>query len=117
TLAYHLEDCPLVVIESRSAGWKGAGWNNCEMVTYLRIVKNALVMFEPVVIEHSLSERIVEFAQRRSHRRQVIFRQCARIRTRISDGFMSFVERLRDLQSALRGETEAAVRFALQACQ
>ena len=30
---------------------------------------------------------------------------------------MSLVERLRDLQSAFGGETEAAVRFALQACE
>src|SRR5262249_27507905 len=65
--------------------------------------------------EHSARERILEFAQCRSHRRHVIFRQRARICPRISDSFVSFVERLRDLQGAFGGATEAAVCFALQA--
>src|SRR5439155_26145713 len=85
------------------------------MVADFRVVKNPLVRLEPIIVEHSARERIVEFAQRRFYRRHVIFRQRARIGAWISDGLVPLVQRLGDLQSALRGETEAAVRFALQA--
>ena len=51
----------------------------------------------------------------RFYRRHVIFRQRARIGAWISDGLVPLVQRLRDLQSALGGETEATVPFALQA--
>src|SRR5206468_9710056 len=57
TLAYHLEDCLLLVIERTR---DRICWNNCEMVAYLRIVKNALVRLHPIIVEHSLRERIVE---------------------------------------------------------
>ena len=51
------------------------------------------------------------------HRRNVIFRQRARIRSWIRQNFVTLVKRLRDLQRAPRRITEAAVRFTLQACQ
>ena len=85
------------------------------MVAYLRVVKDAFVRLDPVIVEDSAREWIFELAQRRFHGRHVILRQCARICARVGDSFMSLVERLRDLQSALRGETETAVCFALQA--
>src|SRR6266496_896127 len=85
------------------------------MVAYLRVIKNPLVRLNPIVVEHFARERIFEFAQCRFYRRYVIFRQRARIRTWVSNGLVSLVQGLRDLQSAFRGETEATVRFALQA--
>src|SRR2546422_10698286 len=85
------------------------------MVAYLRVVKDAFVGFDPVIVEDSARKWIFELAQRRFHGRHVILRQCARICARVGDSFMSLVERLRDLQSALRGKTEAAVGFTLQA--
>src|SRR5438034_4482839 len=91
------------------------GWYYCEMVSYLRVVKDAFVRSDPVLVEDSAREWIFELAQRRFHGRHVILRQCARICARVGDSFMSLVERLRDLQSALRGKTEAAVGFTLQA--
>ena len=60
-------------------------------------------------------EWIFDFAQCRFYRREIIFRQRARIGAWISNGLVPLVQRLRDLQSALRGETEATVCFALQA--
>src|SRR5882724_12019006 len=87
------------------------------MVADLRVVKNPLVRLYPIVVEHSARERIFEFTQCRFYRRNVIFRQRARIGAWISDCLVSFVQRLRDLQSPLRGETEATVAFALQACE
>src|SRR6516164_2879711 len=85
------------------------------MVAYLRVIKNPLVRLNPIVVEHFSRERIFEFAQCRFYRRNVILRQRARIRTWVRNGLVSLVQGLRDLQSALRGETEATVRFALQA--
>ncbi len=85
------------------------------MVADLRVVKNPLVRLDPIVVEHSSRERVFEFAQCRFYRRHVIFRQRARIGAWISDRLVPLVQRLCDLQSALRGETEATVRFALQA--
>src|SRR5438128_7218604 len=85
------------------------------MVAYLRVVKDAFVRLDPVIVEDSAREWIFELAQRRFHGRHVILRQCARICARVGDSFMSLVERLRDLQSALRGKTEAAVGFMMQA--
>src|SRR5215467_13856531 len=93
----------------------GVGRNDCEMVADLRVVKNPLVRLDPIVVEHFSRERIFEFAQCRFYRRNVIFRQRARICTWICNGLVPLVQRLRDLQGALRGETEATVRVALQA--
>src|SRR6266481_7539451 len=85
------------------------------MVTDLRVVKNPLVRLDPIVVEHFAREWVFEFGQCGCYRRNVIFRQRARIGAWISDGLVPLVQRLRDLQSALRGETEATVPFALQA--
>src|SRR5947208_4154840 len=85
------------------------------MVADLRVIKNPLVRLYPIVVEHSARERVFEFRQCRFYRRDIIFRQRARIGTWISYGLMPLVQRLRDLQGALRGETEATVRFTLQA--
>src|SRR5881392_2860518 len=93
----------------------GVGRNDRKMVADLRVIKNPLVRLYPIVVEHSAREWIFEFAQRRFYRRQVILGQCTRICARVGDSFMSLVERLRDLQGALRGKTEAAVGFTLQA--
>src|SRR6188472_860284 len=95
----------------------GVGWNDCEMVADFRVVKNSLVRLDPIVVEHLAGEGILEFAQRRFYGRDVIFRQCTRIGAWISEGLVPFVQRLRDLQSALGRETEAIVSFALQACK
>src|SRR5215211_1329280 len=93
----------------------GVSRNDCEMVADLRVIENPLVRLYPTVVEHSARERVLKFVQCRFYRRDIIFRQCARIGTWISNGFVPLVQRLRDLQGALRGETEATVRFTLQA--
>src|SRR5437762_9273181 len=85
------------------------------MVADLRVIENPLVRLYPIVVEHSARERVFEFGQCRFYRRDVIFRQRARIGTWISNGLVPLVQRLRDLQGALRGKTKATVRFALQA--
>src|SRR3954465_98719 len=85
------------------------------MVADFGIVKNPLVSLNPIVFQDFARERIYEFAQSRFYRRNVILRQRARIGAWISDGLVPLVQRLRDLQSALGGETEAIVCFALQA--
>src|SRR5439155_8816652 len=112
TFGYRVDDCPIDVIE-----WTrhGVGRNDCEMVADLSVIKNPLVRLYPIVVEHSASERVFEFRQCRFYRRDIIFRQRARIGTWISYGLVPLVQRLRDLQGALRGETEATVRFTLQA--
>src|SRR6266576_1709838 len=85
------------------------------MVADLRVIENPLVRLYPIVVEHSARERVFEFGQCGFYRRNVIFRQRARIGAWISKGLVPLVQRLRDLQGALRGETEATVRFTLQA--
>src|SRR5262245_7030925 len=85
------------------------------MVADLRVVENPLVRLDPIVVKDSPREWIFEFSQCRFYRRHVIFRQGARIRSWIGNCLMPLVQSLRDLQSALRGKTEATVRFALQA--
>src|SRR5262245_60080931 len=85
------------------------------MVADLGVVKNPLVRLDPIVVENSAGERIFKFTQCRFYRRHVILGQRARIRAWIRDGLVPLVQRLCDLQSALRGKTEATVRFALQA--
>src|SRR5215510_11753474 len=85
------------------------------MVADLGVVKNPLVRLDPIVVENSAGERIFKFTQCRFYRRHVILGQRARIRAWIRDGLVPLVQRLCDLKGALRGETEATVRFALQA--
>ncbi len=93
---------------------KGAGRNNCKVIAHFRVIEDAFVRLDPMVIEHFLREGIVNFSQCRSDCREIIFRQSARIRARIGNGLVPFVKRLRDLQRALRRESEPTIRFALQ---
>ena len=60
--------------------------------------------------------RILDPAQRRFYRRDIIFRQIARVGPRISDDFEALVKLLGDLQCAL-GTEAATVRVALQTGQ
>src|SRR5262249_4405774 len=92
----------------------GIGRDDSEMVADFRVVEYPLVRLDPIVVEHFTRERIFEFTQRRLYRRNVIFRQRARIGAWISDRLMPLVQRLCNLQSTLGRETEAIVRFALQ---
>ena len=58
-----------------------------------------------------------QYRQRFLDRGEVIFRQAARVGTRVGQHLVLFVERLRQRQRGLGRETEAAVGFALQAGQ
>ena len=73
-------------------------------------------MFDPMVVEHGPRVRVLDLAQRRFDRRDVILGQRARVCSRISDDFEALVKLLCDLQCALGAET-AAVRIALQTGQ
>src|SRR5215472_1446092 len=84
------------------------------MIAHFCVVEETFIRLYPIVIEHLSSEWIVHLGQRRSYGREVILRQRARVRARISDGFVLLIKSLRDLQCTLRRETEAIFRFALQ---
>src|SRR5439155_227619 len=54
-LRNHVEERALVIVERTR---DGAGRNNCKVIRYFRVVKDALVWLDPIVIEHFSSERI-----------------------------------------------------------
>ena len=89
-----------------------------KVIADLRVVEDALVRPHPIIALSAFCAWIAEvagkIAQSFFHHRQVIFRQRARIGPRIGQHFVLLVKGLRDLQRALRRETETAIRFALQ---
>src|SRR5262249_6666206 len=108
---HHVEDRALVVV--KQAG-NSAGGNNRKVIAHFRVVEDPFIWLDPIVIEDSSREWIIDFAECRSDCGKIIFRQSARIRARVGDGLVFLVKRLRDLQRAFCGETESAVCFALQ---
>ena len=88
-----------------------------EVIADLGVVEDAFVRPDPIVLQRLFRVRLKrpgKVSQSLASDRQIIFRQGARIRSRIGQHLVLFVERLRDLQGALGGKTETAVRFALQ---
>ncbi len=93
-----------------------------EVVADLRIVEDAFVRLDPAAVQHLLGVRQVVVAflqhlQRAAYRIQIIFRQRARIGTRIGQYLVPFVQGLGQAQRVLGREAEAAVGLALQAGQ
>ena len=92
------------------------------MVRDLGIIKDALVRADPILLQHRVCIRAVtgHFGQHLHgllHRGDVILRQSARIRSRISQHLVTFIQRLRKPQRVLRRKTKPRIRFALQAGQ
>jgi hypothetical protein len=98
----------------------------------LGIVENALARLDPAFFQHLAREWRISrdalapvpalgFAGQHFHggfdRRQIVFRQRARIGARVGQHLVLFVQRLRQRQRGAGGETEASVGFALQAGQ
>ena len=108
---HHVEHRALVVIKRTG---NSSGGNDRKVIAYFCVIKDAFIWLDPIVIEYLPCEWIVALTQYRSCCREVIFRQSARIRARISDDFVLLVKRLGDLQGAFCREAEAIVRFALQ---
>ena len=114
TPRHHVENFRFRVIEIFRLG---SGRDDREVIADLRVVEDALVEFDPIVFQHLLRvrlERAAEVAERLPNDGKIIFRQGARIGSRISQHLVLLVKRLRDLQGALGRETEATVGFALE---
>ena len=84
------------------------------MIAHFCVVEDTFVGLNPIVIEHLVSEWIIDLGQRRSYCREIIFRQRPGVGARIGDGFVLLIKGLRNLQCAFRRKAEAIVRFALQ---
>ena len=96
-----------------------------KVVRHLGVVENALVGLD-VALAHRLAGMRGQSAQRAGqlgagdhrHRvldhRQVVFRQRTRIGSRIRQGFVLFIQRLRQRQRGLGTEAKARVRLTLQ---
>ena len=89
------------------------------MIADLRVVEDAFVRMHPALLENFFRERTVarEIAQRAErllHRGDVILRQRARVRSRVGQHLVLFVERLRESERVLCAETETSVRLTLQ---
>src|SRR5205823_676622 len=82
----------------------------------LGVVKNPFRRFDPIVVENGAGMRILDSAQGRFYRRDVILRQIAGIGPRISNDFEALVKLLRNLQGAF-GAKAATVRIPLQTGQ
>ena len=93
-----------------------------EVIRDLRVVEDALVRLDPALVDDLLGELVVvavvlDRFQRLQHGRHVVFRQVARIGTRIGQYLVLFIQRLGQAQGVLGREAETRVRFALQAGQ
>src|SRR5204863_2611941 len=115
-----VEDAPLVRGEAVD-GMLDVGRDDRVVVVDPRVVDDALQR-QPVEREHVARGRgvVADWNQRlggRLQERHHVTRQVARARSRIRNRLLVLVERLRGLESAPRGETEAAVRVALERCQ
>ena len=89
-----------------------AGRNNGEVITDLGIIEDLFSEHDVVILQGLLCELaeggcLSDDAQNLFNRRKVIFRQCAGIRTRISQQFVLFVECLGNRQRCLGREAEA----------
>ena len=92
------------------------------MIADLRVVEDALVRLDPVVIQDLCRQGVVVIAftqrlQRLLDRRQIIFRQVLGICSRVGQHFVLFVQCLRKSQRVLGRETEARIGLSLQAGQ
>ncbi len=92
------------------------------MIADLGVVEDPLVRLDPALVQDLCSELLVIIVLRHRFQRlldgaQVIFRQVTRVGTRIGQHLVLFVQRLRQAQRVLGGETKARVGFALQAGQ
>ena len=94
------------------------GRDDGKVVGNFRVVENAFAGFDPALLENFFRERAVlrsaQHGERFFHGVEIIFRQRARVGTRISEYFVFFVQRLRERQRGARGETEPSVGRALQ---
>src|SRR5207244_11182272 len=95
---------------------RGPSRDNGKVVRDLGVIEDAFGWLDPIFVENGARVRILDPAQCRFYRRDIILRQIARISPRISDHFEAFVKLLRDLQGALRTEA-ASVCIALQTGQ
>ena len=110
-LGYHVEERALLIVERAR---NSCGRNNRKVIADLRVIKDALVWLDPIIVEHSSRKWVVDPIQCRSDCRKIIFRQSARIRARIRDRLVLFIKRLGNLQRAFCREPKPIIRFALQ---
>src|SRR5437764_8435048 len=84
----------------------------------LRDIEYALVRLLPFVLENRIGKLAIacprQHLKRAAHRRWVILRQSARIRSRISEDLMALVQALGELERIGRAEPETSVGFTLQ---
>ena len=90
-----------------------------EVVGDLAVVEDPFVRLDPAFLEdlggvHDVRP-FLEHLQCLLHRRHVVFRQRARIGTRVGQDLVLFIEGLRESQRVLGGKPETAVGFTLQA--
>ena len=92
-----------------------------EVVRDLGVVEDALARLDVVAVDGLLRIRrqMLHAAGRQHlhrvfHHRQIVFRQRARIGSRVGQRLVPLVQALRDLQGGLGGKAEAAVGLALQ---
>ena len=100
------------------------GRNDGKVVADLGIVKNALALDDVVTLERRcrMGGQVLHGAAGKHlegllDHRQIVFRQRARIGTRIGQCLVAFVQALCDRQRGLGGVTKLAVGFALQTGQ
>ena len=115
-LRHHVEQLLLRLAQSLG---QHARWHDGKVIADLRVVEDAFVRMHPALLENFFRERTVarEVAQRVERlldRGDVIFRQRARVRSRVGQHLVLFVERLGQSERVLRAETEASVRLALE---
>ncbi|EXI74892.1 MAG: hypothetical protein AW07_01503 [Candidatus Accumulibacter sp. SK-11] len=105
--------------------------NDRKVIGHLGVVENALVRLHPVPFENHLRKGGVtrqqplvlrlgarfasQHRQRGAHRRPIVLRQRPRVRARVREDLVFLVQSLRQPKGRLGGESEAAVRLALQA--
>ena len=102
--------------------WRDRRRDDREVIRDLGIVEDALVRLDPALVDDLLGELVVvavvlDRFQRLQHGRHVVFRQVARIGTRIRQHLVLFIQRLGQAQGVLGREAETRVGFALQAGQ
>ena len=115
---YHIIYFLLVLVEFLSGYF---GWNEGEVVADLLVVEYALAGFCHIIaVERNLRISGIRFSQHGQsirHHIAIIFRKGARIRARICNHLMFFIESLRYAESSARRKRILVVGLALKRCQ
>ena len=100
------------------------GGNDRKVIADFGVVKNAFVGFDVVAVEgHQRMRSKVPHARVGQHFKslfndwQIVFRQRARIGTRVGQGLVAFVQALCNRQRGFGRKPKLAIGLALQRCQ